>query len=82
MCSPRASSQARAVEQVRRAQEAGHLDPAWDPRDVITFVSQLATSWAGQPDLGAALPPKERVAYVAERRAAIVAAVQRIFPAM
>lgn len=43
------------------------------------FVSQIATSWAGQTGLGP--DGKDRDAFLAARRAAIVAAVQRLFPA-
>ncbi|MFD0259996.1 TetR family transcriptional regulator [Kitasatospora indigofera] len=66
--------------QLRDAQEAGHLDPSWDPADILVFVSQLAMSWVGQTDL---LPAgeEERTAFLAARRAAVVAAVQRLFPA-
>ncbi|GAB3979926.1 TetR family transcriptional regulator [Actinoallomurus acanthiterrae] len=71
---------AHKAEQLRKAQEAGHLDPAWDPLDVLVLVNQIAVSWADQPDLAAAVPPHERAAYLAARRAAIVAAVQRLFP--
>ena len=69
----------RKIEQLRRAQEAGHLDPAWEPEDILVFVSQLALSWAGQTDLTPV--GEERDAYLAAHRAAIVAAVQRLFPA-
>lgn len=66
--------------QLRRAQQAGRLDPAWDPVDILMFVNQLAMSWAGQDDL---LPRGEklRTPFLLARRAAIVAAVQRLFPA-
>ncbi|WP_019926068.1 TetR family transcriptional regulator [Nocardia sp. BMG111209] len=67
----------RKTEQLREAQRAGHLDPAWDPLDILMFVNQLATAWAGRPDLlhrpGAAAQP-------AARRAAVVAAVRTLFP--
>ncbi|MER7681427.1 TetR family transcriptional regulator [Streptomyces sp. NPDC096934] len=68
------------TEQLRAAQVAGHLDPVWSPVDILMFVSQLAMAWAGQTDL---LPADEeqRVAFLGARRAAIVAAVQRLFPA-
>ncbi|WP_151774301.1 TetR family transcriptional regulator [Streptomyces abyssomicinicus] len=68
------------TEQLREAQKAGHLDPAWDPADILMFVNQLAMSWAGQADL---LPSgeKQRAAFLAARREAIVTAVQRLFPA-
>ncbi|MFI6874411.1 TetR family transcriptional regulator [Streptomyces sp. NPDC050400] len=67
------------TEQLAAAQAAGHLDPAWDPADILMFVNQLAMSWAGQSDL---LPSdeKERAAFLTARRAAIVAAVERLFP--
>jgi AcrR family transcriptional regulator len=67
------------VEQLRRAQAAGDLDAAWDPMDILVFVNQIATSWASQPDLVPA--GGDEVAFMAARRAAIVAAVQRLFPA-
>ncbi|EHK82228.1 MULTISPECIES: TetR/AcrR family transcriptional regulator [Rhodococcus] len=66
------------IEQLRRAQEAGALDKNWDPADVIVFVSQLATSWAGQVDLVPAGP--ERHAFLTSRRQAIEKAVRRLFP--
>ncbi|MDT0341575.1 TetR family transcriptional regulator [Streptomyces litchfieldiae] len=72
---------AHKVEQLRKAQEAGHLDPAWDPLDILVFVNQLAVSWADQPDLTGTLPAHERADHLATRRAAIVTAVQRLFPA-
>lgn len=69
----------RKIELLRKAQDAGHLDPAWEPEDVLVFVSQLATSWASQTHL--APKGEERDAFLAARRAAIVAAVGRLFPA-
>ncbi|MFI6493783.1 TetR family transcriptional regulator [Streptomyces sp. NPDC050564] len=71
----------RKVEQLRTAQEAGHLDPAWDPIDILVFVNQIAMSWAGQLDLVQAAADQVRDPSLAARRAAIVAAVQRLFPA-
>lgn len=67
------------IEQLRRAQDAGILDKRWDPKDVLVFVSQLATSWAGQSGLVPAGP--ERDEFLASRRQAIQAAVQHLFPA-
>jgi len=62
----------RKLGQLREAQAAGLVDPAWDPMDVMMFVNQIATTWAGQP-----------VAETAReaRRAAVVEAVARLFPA-
>jgi hypothetical protein len=76
---PLQESVRRKIEQLRKAQDAGHLDRAWEPEDILVFVSQLATSWAGRTDL--APIGEERDAFLAGRRAAIVAAVQRLFPA-
>lgn len=69
------------VDQLRRAQQAGHLDPCWDPVDILVFVNQLAMSWAGQLDLVEAAGDQVRDRSLAARRAAVVAAVQRLFPA-
>ncbi|MDT0323555.1 TetR family transcriptional regulator [Streptomyces millisiae] len=76
---PLRESVRRKIEQLRQAQDAGHLDPAWDPEDILVFVSQLATSWAGQTSLTPI--GEERDAFLAARRTAIVTAVQRLFPA-
>jgi AcrR family transcriptional regulator len=67
------------IGRIREAQQAGHLDPAWAPEDILVFVSQLATSWSNQTDVVA--DSADRDAFLAARRAAIVAAVQRLFPA-
>jgi hypothetical protein len=71
----------RKVDQLREAQEAGYLDPSWDPIDILVFVNQIAMSWAGQLDLVQAAADQVRDPSLAARRAAIVAAVQRLFPA-
>lgn len=68
------------TEQLRTAQQAGLLDPAWDPADILMFVNQLAMSWVAQSDLVPA-NHEERAAFLLARRAAIVAAVERLFPA-
>ncbi|WP_288337377.1 TetR family transcriptional regulator [uncultured Gordonia sp.] len=66
------------VDQLRRAQTDGVIDGHWDPRDILVFVSQLATSWAEQADL---IPiGRERDVFLDERRRAINDAVGRIFP--
>ncbi|MEV0171449.1 TetR family transcriptional regulator [Streptomyces sp. NPDC050803] len=69
------------AEQVRKAQEAGHLDPTWDPIDILVFVNQIAMAWAGQLDLVEAAADQVRDPSPAARRAAVVTAVQRLFPA-
>ncbi|MFE3060441.1 TetR family transcriptional regulator [Nocardia sp. NPDC059239] len=71
----------RKTEQLRRAQRDGHLDPTWDPADILMFVNQLAMSWAGHPSLTRPATPAGQEQFTADRRAAIVAAVGRLFPA-
>lgn len=71
----------RKTEQLRKAQEAGHLDPSWDPIDVLVFVNQIAMAWAGQLDLVDVAADQVRDPSLAARRAAVIAAVQRLFPA-
>jgi AcrR family transcriptional regulator len=64
---------AHKVQQLREAQRTGKLDPTWDPMDVLVLVNQIAISWVGQPDVASTQDPA--------RRAAIVTAVERLFPA-
>ncbi|WP_416986227.1 TetR family transcriptional regulator [Streptomyces sp. T028] len=71
----------RKVEQLRKAQETGHLDPSWEPIDILVFLNQIAMAWAGQLDLVDATADQVRDPSPAARRAAVVAAVQRLFPA-
>lgn len=68
------------LAQVRKAQQAGVLDPAWDPLDILILVNRIAMTWAAHPDL---VPggDGDREAFLAARRAVVVAAVQRLFPA-
>ncbi|MGX9885402.1 TetR family transcriptional regulator [Streptomyces sp. NPDC002276] len=69
------------AEQLRKAQDAGHLDPVWDPIDILVFVNQIAMAWSGQLDLVDAAGDQVRDPSPAARRAAVVTAVQRLFPA-
>ena len=84
-CEPRADdpigrSAEGKVKQLRDAQLAGSLDPAWDPLDILVLVNRIAMSWAAQPEM-APRDEELRSAFLTDRRAAIVAAVQRLFPA-
>ena len=74
----RRTARAKTVK-IREAQKQGLLAPEWDPLDVLVFVNQLASSWADQPGLPSEESARER--FLASRRAAIVAAVTRLFPA-
>lgn len=69
------------IEQLRKAQEDGHLDPRWDPLDVLALVNQIATAWAARADLVPVLGEPQQEAFLKARRAAAVTAVQRLFPA-
>ena len=68
------------LDEIRRAQREGHLDSSLEAIDVLALVGQIATTWIGQPELSDAAiehatdPSSER------RRAAVVAAVERLFP--
>ncbi|RVW06659.1 TetR/AcrR family transcriptional regulator [Rhodococcus spongiicola] len=70
----------RKAEKLRRAQREGLLDPSWDPLDILVFVNQLAMAWADQPGL-TSVESGAREQFLADRRAAIVTAVERLFPA-
>ncbi|MDX2604434.1 TetR family transcriptional regulator [Streptomyces caniscabiei] len=68
------------IDQLREAQRAGRLDPAWDPVDVLALVNQIATTWAAQTEIGAVAAERAADPSLAARRAAVVAAVERLFP--
>ncbi|WP_432013583.1 TetR family transcriptional regulator [Streptomyces cucumeris] len=70
----------RKLDQLRDAQRIGLLDPAWDPVDVLALVNQMALTWAGQPEIAAAAADHAADRSIAARRAALVAAVERLFP--
>ncbi|MEU6200872.1 TetR family transcriptional regulator [Streptomyces sp. NPDC047061] len=71
---------ARKIEQLHEAQRAGQLDPTWDPVDVLALVNQIATTWAAQTEIGAVAAEQAADPSLAARRAAVVSAVERLFP--
>ncbi|MET7841078.1 TetR family transcriptional regulator [Streptomyces sp. NPDC005356] len=71
---------ARKIDQLRQVQQAGQLDPAWDPADVLALVNQIAMTWAAQPELSEAAAAHAVDPTTAARRAAVVTAVERLFP--
>ncbi|WP_329336638.1 TetR family transcriptional regulator [Streptomyces sp. NBC_00663] len=71
----------RKTEQLRKAQEAGRLDPSWEPIDILVFLNQIAMAWAGQLDLVDAVADQIHDPSLTARRAAVVRAVERLFPA-
>ncbi|MGW3826599.1 TetR family transcriptional regulator [Streptomyces sp. NPDC005071] len=71
---------ARKIDQLRQVQQAGQLDPAWDPADVLALVNQIAMTWASQPELSEAAAAHAVDPTTAARRAAVVTAVEQLFP--
>jgi AcrR family transcriptional regulator len=69
------------IEKIRRAQAEGHVDSAWDPLDVLAIVNQIATAWIVQVEMLPFVREQARDRSTRARRAAVVAAVERIFPA-
>lgn len=37
------------LDQIRAGQEAGAIDPGWDPVDLLAMVRALASTWSGAP---------------------------------
>ncbi|MGQ4389160.1 TetR family transcriptional regulator [Streptomyces sp. SAS_270] len=68
------------IGQLRDAQRAGRLDPAWDPVDILALVNQIATTWAAQTEIGAVAAEHATDPSPAARRVAVVTAVERLFP--
>ncbi|MCS5735114.1 TetR family transcriptional regulator [Herbiconiux daphne] len=68
------------LDEVRRAQREGTLEPSLDPIDVLALVGQIATTWMTQPELAEAAAQLATDASTAARRAAVVTAVERLFP--
>lgn len=64
------------VRRIRAAQNAGAVDPAWDPMSLMTVIFGVISAWVHEP--GSASSPRVPAAEVAERRANVVRAVQRL----
>lgn len=77
---PAQAAIAGKIDQLRQVQQAGQLDPAWDPADVLALVNQIAMTWASQPELSEAAAAHALDPTTAARRAAVVTAVERLFP--
>ncbi|MFJ3041606.1 MULTISPECIES: TetR family transcriptional regulator [Streptomyces] len=78
--SPLQATIAGKLDKLRDAQRIGLLDPAWDPVDVLALINQIAMTWAGQPEIAAAAADQAVDPSVTARRAALVTAVERMFP--
>ncbi|OKK17276.1 TetR family transcriptional regulator [Streptomyces sp. CB00455] len=71
-----AASYRDKIEAVRQAQEAGRIDPAVDPADLLTLVMGVSQAWFGAAGgEGGAAPAPEQLA---RHRAAVVESVRRI----
>src|ERR1700722_17803474 len=79
---PYGQAMAGKVQKIRAAQQAGELDPSWDPADICVLVSQIATAWIGLPEVASLGRPAATERAVAERRATVVRGVQALFPAV
>ncbi|MFD5223564.1 TetR family transcriptional regulator [Streptomyces tendae] len=78
--SPLQATIAGKLDKLRDAQRIGLLDPVWDPVDVLALINQIAMTWAGQPEIAAAAAEQAVDPSVTARRAALVTAVERMFP--
>ncbi|AUN41833.1 TetR family transcriptional regulator [Tsukamurella tyrosinosolvens] len=68
------------LDKLRDAQRAGLLAPVWDPIDILALINQIAMTWAGQPEIAAAAADQAVDPSITARRAALVTAVERMFP--
>jgi AcrR family transcriptional regulator len=69
------TSPSAKVEAIRRGQEAGTIDPSWDPQRLLTMLFALAQAWVQSP-----YPAmhEDSLAGRAADRAAVVEAARRI----
>jgi AcrR family transcriptional regulator len=65
----------RAIAALEQAQADGHVDPAWDPQQLLVLLFAIALAWAHWPDPAAATTDP---AVIAGRRAAAVEAAARL----
>ena len=65
------------AETIRSAQQAGAIDPYWDPSDLLAIVGALALAWVDAPEPLIAIAESDGKP-VRDRRAAIEEAIRRI----
>jgi AcrR family transcriptional regulator len=65
----------KAIAALRQAQAEGHVDPAWEPEQLIVLLFAIGLSWAHFPDPAAVTTDP---AVIASRRAAAVEAAARV----
>jgi AcrR family transcriptional regulator len=66
---------AHAIAAIEAAQASGHVDPAWQPADLIVLLFATGLAWAHLPHPDAST---DDPAVIAQRRAAAVEAATRI----
>ena len=64
------------VRRIRAAQQAGAVDPDWDPMKLMTVIFGIISAWVHEP--GSEAGPRALTAEIAERRANVVRAVERL----
>ncbi|CAM3863830.1 TetR family transcriptional regulator [Nocardiopsis gilva] len=76
---PRLDIYRAKVATVRRAQEAGRVDPVWDPYDLLSMLIALASAWLMAPhDLRTLAAQSAPDQGLEQRRAAVVEAARRL----
>ena len=76
----RVTAMQESLAQIREAQQRGAIEADWDPFDVKALVAQMATSHLAIPELKAAAALAICQPVMADRRAAVLKAVTRLFP--
>jgi TetR/AcrR family transcriptional regulator len=66
---------AETIAAIEAAQAAGHVDPTWEPTDLITLLFGIGLAWANSPHPASSTGD---ASVVARRRAAAVEAATRI----
>jgi AcrR family transcriptional regulator len=64
------------VRRIRAAQDAGAVDPGWDPMMLMTVIFGIISAWVHEPGSGAS--PRPLTAEIAERRANVVRSVESL----
>jgi AcrR family transcriptional regulator len=65
----------RAIAALEQAQADGHVDPVWDPQQLLVLLFGIGLAWAQWPDPAA---DTADAAVIASRRAAAVEAAARV----
>ena len=65
----------QAIAALERAQSEGHVDPAWEPQQLLVLLFAIGLGWAHWPDPGTATTD---TGVIARRRATVVEAAARV----